>query len=93
MYYFTIKRSSKFELPLLVAGHGDVVHVLREVVGGSVRVRLVIESPILVRAVVPQLRVRNCDPILQRSIEVIPPRQGWKLRGKAAVRISVHTFG
>ena len=77
--------------PVLVAGDGDIVEVVGEVVRRRFRVCFVIEGPVAIWTVVLQLRVREIDPVLQGPEDFIETRVVGHRRRKAAVVVPVNT--
>ena len=77
--------------PVLVAGDGDIVDVVGEVVRRRFRVCFVIEGPVAIWTVVLQLRVREIDPVLQGPEDFIETRVVGHRRRKAAVVVPVNT--
>ena len=76
-------------LPIFVACNCHVVDVLSKIKGGCIGISFVIECPVVGEAVVVEFRVRDVDPILQRSTEVVPRGKCWNGRRGVAVLVPV----
>jgi hypothetical protein len=74
-------------LPIFVTSDCHVVDVLCKIKGWRGWIGLVIECPVVSEAVVVEFCVRNIDPILQRSMEVVS--SGHRRNGRRRVTVLV----
>ena len=76
---------------MAVAGNCNIVDILSKVEWWRTLVGLVIESPVGLVAEVPQARVRNCQPRLNRLGNIDPSTIEWCCRWRHTILVFVNT--